>query len=147
MKSHEWLGRALESTDPIEQLSNSWRGFNGLYSSSDKISELDKIKRYLDANLSDDVAAQLIENHEREIDYLISTPVIDMRGNGNSTAKNIDAFKTSIDSLERIKSIFCVIYQVRCNLEHGQKSPTSERDVELCVSSWPFVAEVIDKCK
>jgi hypothetical protein len=25
-----------------------------------------------------------------------------------------------------------VIYQIRCNLAHGQKSPNRERDVQLC---------------
>ena len=146
MKSHEWLDRVLESADPIEQFSNAWRGFNGLFSSNDKVSELCKIHNYLVANVSEDTATEIIEAHEGEIDYLLSMPVVDMRGNGKNTSENINSYKKTSSNFQRVNSIICIIYQIRCNLEHGQKSPTRERDVELCRSSWPIVAEIIDKC-
>ncbi len=28
---------------------------------------------------------------------------------------------------------------------HGQKSPTIDRDVELCKHSWPFIAEIVER--
>lgn len=49
-----------------------------------------------------------------------------MRGNGKDTTPYIHAFEFATDALAKLKEIFMVIYQVRCNLEHGQKSPSSE---------------------
>ena len=36
-----------------------------------------------------------------------------------------------------------VIYQVRCNFEHGQKAPQNDRDRTLCASAGPIVGDVI----
>jgi hypothetical protein len=78
-----------------------------------------------------------------EIDYLVSQPVLDMRGNGRDTATNIQSFMEASDSLSKIKELFMIVYQVRCNLEHGQKSPGRQRDINLCQCSSPLVAHVV----
>jgi len=145
MKAKEWLNRGLERVDPIDLLTDSWRGFNNLFYHSTGGSEREKIQNYLSGNLSEDSAKKLIDSHPQEIKYLLSQPVIDMRGNGKDTEASMNKFNSSSSHIEKLNSIFAIIYQVRCNLEHGQKSPTRERDVELCSSSWPLVAEVVDK--
>ena len=145
MKAREWLNRGLERSDPIDVLTDAWRGFNHLFYSETGHSERDKINSYLSTNVSEEVAQELIAGHQTEIAYLVSQPVIDMRGNGRDTEESINEFNNSGSNLERLKAIFKIIYQVRCNLEHGQKSPTRERDIELCSSSWPLVSEVVDK--
>jgi len=67
-----------------------------------------------------------------------------MRGNGRNTAKHIQAFQAGNTSLGKLKELFMIIYQVRCNLEHGQKSPSRDRDVELCRSARPLVDRVVE---
>src|SRR6185369_2494101 len=37
-----------------------------------------------------------------------------------------------------------LIYQVRCNFEHGQKSPSRARDEALCEAACPFMSGVVD---
>lgn len=37
-----------------------------------------------------------------------------------------------------------IIYQIRCNLEHGQKSPNRERVIMLRKSSLQFTAKDIE---
>lgn len=145
MKAREWLNRGLEQNDPIDSLANAWRGFNNLFYSEAGSTEGEKINSYLTSNVSEETAQNLINGHQKEIAYLISKPVIDMRGNGRDTEKSINEYITSGSNLEKLKAIFKIIYQVRCNLEHGQKSPTRKRDIELCCSSWPLVAEVVEK--
>lgn len=55
---------------------------------------------------------------------------------GQNTQRDMDNFNLENQtSIEQLKSIFMMIYQVRCNLEHGQKSPTGERDILLCKHS------------
>jgi hypothetical protein len=66
-----------------------------------------------------------------------------MRGNGKDTTPNIQAFNAAADSTTRLEELFMVIYQVRCNLEHGQKSPSRERDLLLCECAAPIVAGTI----
>lgn len=145
MKPREWLERGLiRNDDPIDLLTDSWRGFNGLFYPSEGRTEWDKIKSYLSENISEEKAENLVQTYLKEINYLILYPVVDMRGNGKDTRPSIDEFKRAESNLERILAIFKVIYQVRCNLEHGQKSPSRKRDIDLCSSSWALVAEVVD---
>ena len=66
-----------------------------------------------------------------------------MRGNGRDTSANIEQFGREERPLPKLQQLFEVIYQVRCNLEHGQKSPNNERDVDLCRCAAPVVADVV----
>ena len=145
MKAREWLERGLESRDPIDSFTDSWRGFNNLFYHYDGNSELEKIRNFLGLAISEISARQLIDNHTEEIAYLLSQPVIDMRGNDRDTTPSIEAYTDSSSDIEKLKELFNIIYQVRCNLEHGQKSPNRDRDIELCASAWPLVAEIVDK--
>lgn len=145
MKAREWVDRSLDQSDPIESFSNSWRGFNSLFFPCSGNTERDKIQNFLSVNITEAIAQELITNHTQEVTYLLSQPVIDMRGNGRDTASSISSYNNAGSYLEQLLTLFSIIYQVRCNLEHGQKSPTRERDIELCSSSWPLVAEVVDK--
>jgi hypothetical protein len=145
VKSIEWLERGLNQNDPIDCLSNCWMGFNSLYSNSSSKTEVDSIKSFIDTNVDLKVAQELLDNHQIEITYFMTRPVIDMRGNGKSSQTDIDIFNSTDCAVSKLKSILMVIYQVRCNLMHGQKSPSRDRDVDLCKHSWPFVAELVDR--
>lgn len=120
-------------------------GFNSLYSNSSSKTEVDSIKSFIDTNVDLKVAQELLDNHQIEITYFMTRPVIDMRGNGKSSQTDIDIFNSTDCAVSKLKSILMVIYQVRCNLMHGQKSPSRDRDVDLCKHSWPFVAELVDR--
>lgn len=145
VKAREWLERGLNHNDPIDCLCNCWMGFNNLYSIYQVGAEPLAIKTFIDTKVDTAFAQALIEHHEQEVNYFMSRPVIDMRGNGRSTQRDIDDYNASNCPISKLKSILMVIYQVRCNLMHGKKSPSRDRDVELCKSSWPFVAELVDK--
>ncbi|MCF6322823.1 MAG: hypothetical protein L3J89_00625 [Gammaproteobacteria bacterium] len=145
MKSVEWLERGLNQNDPIDCLNNCWMGFNNLYSNSGAGTEVKSIKSFIDTNVDIEVAQELLNNHQTEIAYFMARPVIDMRGNGRNTQRDIDSFNSTDCALSKLKSILMVVYQVRCNLMHGQKSPSRDRDVDLCKYSWPFVAELVDR--
>ncbi|CAB1370179.1 hypothetical protein [Denitratisoma oestradiolicum] len=132
-------------SDPIDVFSSYWRGFNNLFSSVGQGQERDLIKSYLGVNISPEQAQEVLDKNATEIDYLLSQPVIDMRGNGKDTLPNIDAFQGAADTKAKLSELFMVIYQVRCNLEHGQKSPTSDRDVRLCACAAPIVSYVLER--
>ena len=46
MKAREWLERGLEGRDPIDLLTDSWRGFNNLFYQYDGDIEREKIKNF-----------------------------------------------------------------------------------------------------
>lgn len=142
VKAREWFERGNQEADPVDAFSNFWRSFNNLFF-SETSQERDKIKAFLSQSISEAEAEKILQAHAHEIAYLLSQPVIDMRGNGRDTAANIQTFNATTDSRVRLQEVFMVIYQVRCNLEHGQKSPSAERDIQLCRSASPLVAHVV----
>jgi Apea-like HEPN len=144
VKAREWYERGNQVSDPVEAFSNYWRGFNNLFFGVGNGNESEKIKLFLKQRVTESQATKLLQDHPHNITYLLSQPVIDMRGNGRNTTPNIQAFNIAVDSVTKLQELFMVIYQVRCNLEHGQKSPRRERDIQLCKLASPFVAEVLD---
>lgn len=144
MKAQEWLQKSLETEDPIDGFSNLWRAFNNLYYPVNGAHERTKILRFLEESVDEELAADLLTEHEDEVRYLLGDPVIDMRGNGRNTAQHIEAFQLGDTYLDKLKELFMIIYQVRCNLEHGQKSPSRDRDVELCRSARPIVEWIVE---
>lgn len=58
-----------------------------------------------------------------------------------STLISSTAVETAV---EKLVALFMVIYQVRCNFEHGQKSPSSNRDQDHCRVACRFVAALVD---
>jgi hypothetical protein len=144
MKARAWLARG-RGREPIDALTDFWRGFNNLFA-GEKGQERSKIRSLLEGKLTGESAQALLERHGREMEYLLSQPIIDMRGNGRDTSPQIKIFHASKDPVERVVQLFLIIYQVRCNLEHGQKSPDRERDLRLCASAAPLVADAIELC-
>jgi len=143
--AREWLERGNQATNPIDAFSNFWRGFNNLYFPVGNGLERDKIKLFLSQRISEAQAEEMLQANASGVAYLLSQPVIDMRGNGRDTAQNIQAFNAATGSLTKLQELFIVIYQVRCNLEHGQKSPNRDRDIQLCHFASPLVAHVVDR--
>lgn len=145
VKAREWLKRGKSGKDPVDSFSNLWRGFNNLYFTMENGQERDKIKHFLNQNISVSEAEKILWDYSSQVAYLLSQPVIDMRGNGRDTSSNIQTFNTTTVPLIRLEEVFMVIYQIRCNLEHGQKSPNRKRDVELCLSAIPLLEYVLEK--
>jgi hypothetical protein len=145
MNVREWFDRGRQSADPFDAFSNFWRAFNKLYSTVGQGYERDKIKLFLRQQLSEAQAMEILQINASSVSYLLSRPVIDMRGNGKDTAPNIQAFHAADDSLTKLQELFMIIYQVRCNLEHGEKSPSMDRDLMLCQLAAPLVAYVVEQ--
>ena len=142
----EWLERGMETQDPVDKLSNLWRGFNSLFADESGRYERDKIKTFLSSNSRIISASEIITECSDDVGYLMSQPVIDMRSNGRDSQRDINAFDGTESAIKKLKAIFMVVYQIRCNLEHGQKSPSDERDNLLCLHASSIVTQVLKKC-
>jgi hypothetical protein len=146
VKAQEWLDRGRLATSPIDTFADYWRGFNNLYATAAIGDERQKRQWFLSKAISPSTAAKILGSHADQVTYLLSRPVIDMRGNGRDTGPFIEAFGAAKEPLEKLINLFKIIYQVRCNLEHGQKSPTRDRDLKLCEASAPLVSAVLQSC-
>lgn len=141
MKASEWFQRGRSAVDSFDALSNYWRGFNNLFAGNGQ--ERILIAEFIQSNINEEFAQELLDRHGQEVNDLMSEPVIDMRGNGRDTSNYRTEFTVAETAVEKLVALFMVIYQVRCNFEHGQKSPSRERDLTLCKAACPFVASVV----
>ena len=82
MKAREWLERGADKQDSFDALSDYWRGFNNLFAG--KGQDRDLISNFLRMWVDEHLAQSLIDDHAKEVQLLISQPVVDMRGNGDS---------------------------------------------------------------
>lgn len=145
VKAREWLDRGNQETDPIDAFASYWRGFNTLFFGAAEGPEREKIKACLSQGISERDAEEILHAYKSEIAFLLERPVIDMRQNGRDSEPNIQAFGTATASLVKLQEVFMVIYQVRCNLEHGQKSPSNGRDIQLCQHASRLVADIVSR--
>ena len=143
MKAVEWLSRGNEATDPFDALSNYWRAFNNLFAGNAREREL--ISSFLRENIDESFARSLIQDQVKNVEVLVKQPVKDMRGNGRDTSPYMRQFRSAQTELNRLTILFMIIYQVRCNFEHGQKSPSRARDRDLCRAACPIVAAVVSE--
>lgn len=143
LKAREWLSRGARAEDPFDALSNYWRGFNNLFAGNRP--ERDLISSFIDERVDEQFAQDLIESQMRHAQQLIDLPVADMRGNGRDTVPYIKRFQEAETAVDKLIALFMIIYQVRCNFEHGQKSPSRGRDRALCKAACPFVAAVVER--
>ena len=141
MKAREWSERGEVASDSFDALSNYWRGFNSLFAGQGQERQL--ISAFIHSKLDEQFAQALLDGHTQEVVDLISAPVIDMRGNGKDTSQYMAEFGAARTAVEKLVALFMVIYQIRCNFEHGQKSPSRARDETLCKAAYPFVAGVL----
>jgi hypothetical protein len=143
-KAREWLDRGHLQVNPIDAFTDFWRGFNSLFFTAATGDERNKIKAFI-SQITEATADLTLQNHPAQVNYLLSQPVIDMRGNGRDTASNITGFNSATSKLIKLQELFMIIYQIRCNLEHGQKSLHTARDIQLCECAAPLVADIVNQ--
>jgi hypothetical protein len=142
LKAREWLDRGDRAKDPFDALSNYWRGFNNLFAGRGPEREL--ISNFLRSQIDEPFAQNLIDAEAKGVEVLMRRSVIDMRGTGRDTSPYIDQYYTAETAIDKLVALFMVIYQIRCNFEHGQKSPSRDRDRALCRAACPFVASLVN---
>ena len=143
MKYREWIERGDRASDPMDRFNCYWYAFNNLYSEFEGRSEIHKIQSFTEAAVSAGRAASLLGKWDSQVAYLMSKPVHNVPDNGRNTEQYIREFNQADDCETRLERVLLVIYRVRCNLIHGQKSPSRLRDQELCGAAAPLIADIV----
>ena len=92
----------------------------------------------IETGLSNEVAHTILTKLENEIDYLTMYPVgnlqyekVDSRFYQKAKQDICQASLKNREYSNRLGHVVCVVYQVRCNIEHGRKRLDSKRSQKL----------------
>lgn len=152
VKDRAALARRLRerSIPNSQEFISDWVSFNTLYNTLNVGSERDRLMNLieqlipaLDAEriltcLTDPIAffSQLPPGNMR-----LDTADPDFRRRCSEDLTIVN--NTSVDSVKRLSHLMSVVYQVRCNLLHGDKDPDVQRDNDLVDRSKQVMNEVL----
>ena len=139
-----WYNFGLKHNDPFfVKFVALWMAFNEKYSFIKKpvsknngpyhdYAERTKINIYCERNENIIESVHKLVWNSSFIKIFLQEAVKDMRA-GYLTENNEDDYNSLLnkEGIEQSKALFQTIYQVRCNLLHGSKTPDEKRDIEL----------------
>ncbi len=92
----------------------------------------------IESSLSEESCQTILTEFENDVQYLHTSPVGDLRfdhederfyRNGSRDIQTV--LNTDNSSQLRLANLVCVVYQIRCNLDHGHKELTTSRSQKL----------------
>ncbi len=131
-----------------------WIAFNSFYSKYSLMkNERDQITNYISKNY-DSYFNNIIDfETDPEMEIFKKLPVLSgtyrprrdcVKSNKYSVLFN-DLNNPTLPEEKRMEALFLTIYQVRCNMFHGSKTPEPERDYQLVDSSQKILEKVLRK--
>lgn len=169
----EWFNKGKAEKDVVFAFICYWITFNQLYSyyAQPRLSERGMVEDFIRQHRNS--FKSLIDMSDPIVDVFLEAPVLeksatavgidwtqseadildnlcDKIGNYYSEGESRSIMKRHIrlidednNKLDRIIVLFMYIYQVRCNLFHGNKTPTPKRDWRLVESSSQILGTVL----
>lgn len=145
------LSQRLRERDVSEWCSflRLWSAFNCIYGEQTGRDELEKATQAVQRFLSEAVASRILERTRPNADALLTLPPGDMRKDAADPdfRKKTEAHTSKygnpdLPARDSLAGLVGVIYQVRCNLLHGDKDPDEARDLGL-VSHCVGISQVL----
>lgn len=145
---------AIEIIRGIDDRTNAfirhWIGYNALYNAFPG-SERERLMACIEAGITDEQAAFLLSSLNDELRFYASLPPGNMRLGAThpefrrrATLDMRFAEDQTLHPTRRLAHLMAAVYQVRCNLFHGQKRPQDSRSQELISKGERIVRETID---
>lgn len=127
-----------------------WAAFNCLYGEEAHSRERERVMGVVQRYLSESDAHRLIDQTAAAAREIIATSPGDMRKDAADTQFREQTERCATvyrdctkPSNERLAGLMGVIYQVRCNLLHGDKDPDDNRDMSLVRRSSAVLQAVV----
>jgi hypothetical protein len=131
--ARSWLSRAESSQDDFDRFTALWIALSSLYGEYQTDGERRAIGDFVFSG-----SHRLGEQQMRSIldhagaRYFQSRVVRDVRGNGFDTTEDVAVLgNTQRPNRRRLKALLMILYQVRCNLFHGNKVFERDSDDEV----------------
>jgi hypothetical protein len=139
--------------DPAwQQFPQEWTAFKAIYSAirNPRESEADGIDRAVLKFFDDaEAAASIADMPQAAIDKLLRLPPGDDKRSPSDpqyrakTRAWAATFASNAGAAQRLSALVRVVYQVRCNMVHGQKDPDHWRDKSLVSACAPIAAVLV----
>lgn len=143
----DWYRYGLEKGEhAVTKFMMHWIAFNWIYCEYGRGSERANIRAFCG-----DRYRELSRYNPFNTDAVLvfmEGPVWDMEGRRGHHHLEEDLYESVKNDYgaRRMKSLFLTMYQVRCNLFHGSKSPYNERDLQLVKSSAEILENYLKVC-
>jgi hypothetical protein len=139
----DWLRQSLDpslGTNPFMRFMNAWIAFNALYASQiDSVDgDWNQVKKFAEDERLVEMHRRLLRHpslpaYSQAIDVLAAHGVTNVK---MGRRRDIRLEKPLLDVLQ-------CIYQVRCNLFHGDKFMSNERDAELVTAAFVVITNLL----
>jgi len=121
-----------------EEFRSKWLSMQAFSSEFERGNQRHSLIAAIEAGLSNTVACNIIAKLEDEIEYLTKYPVgnleyeeADQNFYQNALQDIRQAGLSTREYSNRLGHVICVVYQVRCNIEHGRKKLGTQRSQKL----------------
>ena len=146
-----WMKEAADANSIWARFALNWMAFNALYDICDAKEERLRVLKSALIYFNDESAADLLVAQAASVRTLTNpppgddrkppTPEDEYRKWGN---RHRDVICSSAHPSLQLAHVLATIYQVRCNLIHGNKFPNVQRDRELVVAGNSVMTQALD---
>jgi len=131
-----WAERGYFDDDDFSKFIYYWVSFNcWLYTKTNEVSDRKALKKlYKNQSLYSDFPI-LVEENNPLLEKLLKVGPIE----NNRISKSSETIK----NIKEFKEVMNLLYEIRCNLFHGCKLDTDERDKEVLEASTPVLELIV----
>lgn len=152
--SKEAAQRALDIINHLggaaEEFRRNWLTTHAFSSEFDKANQRHSLIAAIEASISDEKAQSILGDLDQQISYLKANPVGNLelsvahpRFYQNARQDIAQVTLPDRSAANRLGHLVCVVYQVRCNTEHGRKQLGTARSQKLFALSNEIMKAVI----
>lgn len=143
------IGEPVERSDVFVRFIATWVAFNAIYCSRtadngcdlDTATDSDQVSEF--AN-DPEVVARHLQLLRTDPEYCSAVMVLADQGVGKPVSRHRRPLRRLIRSPENAEEVLMCVYQVRCNLFHGQKTPDSPKDRSFVKAAYQILINIIE---
>jgi len=142
----------IRTSSPNEwkEFATVWMAFNVLYDGETSGREVDRVMECIRKRFDDNAAKSVLQSTAGAIEEMTQIPPGDMRWSQSDPKFRAESDRfvayirnASEPPVERLAAVGGILYQIRCNLIHGSKSPDDSRDSMLVQKSMLVLQSIV----
>jgi hypothetical protein len=143
-----WFGKAKNENDEVNKFIFLWISLNALYNEYYVRDEKKAIKDFIKKKYIDTITQKNeIESilNDENVSFFKERIIRNMRNITKSTMENAARLKnTTLSSPERLQELLMILYQIRCNLFHGEKWCDNTTDDNIVKKGMEILLKILE---